>query len=114
MNNEHQHQVAFINYCNLKGHPYNLVYAIANGGQRHPGVARKLKAEGVKPGIPDIHLPVARKGYHGLYIEMKWGKNGLTEKQKSMHELLSKEGNLVLTCYGFDEAKAAIDDYLMI
>ena len=30
-----------------------------------------LKRQGVKAGVPDIMLPAARAGYHGLYIELK-------------------------------------------
>ena len=58
-----------------------LLHAIPNGGQRHVLVATKLKAEGVKAGVPDICLPVARGGYHGLYIEVKrsGGKPSLSQ-----------------------------------
>lgn len=48
-----------------------LLHAIPNGGQRHKAVAGKMKAEGVKRGVPDVCLPVPRGPWHGLYIEMK-------------------------------------------
>ncbi len=41
------------------------MFAIPNGGERHAAVAAKLKAEGVKPGVSDIMLPVPRSGYKG-------------------------------------------------
>ena len=51
---EHQEQKTLIKWCEYKGHPYNLIFAIPNGGQRHKAVAAKLKAEGVKSGVPDL------------------------------------------------------------
>ena len=47
-----------------------LMYHTPNGGKRDITTAKKLKRRGVKPGVPDVCLPVARGNYHGLYIEM--------------------------------------------
>jgi|GEM_PF-5137145 len=47
-----------------------------NGGRRNKAEAAKLKAMGVRKGIPDLFLPIPRQGYHGLYIETKKIKNG--------------------------------------
>lgn len=47
------------------------LHHIPNGGERSVIVATKLKAMGVKKGIPDLFLPEPRHGLHGLYIEMK-------------------------------------------
>mgnify|MGYP004433785991 CR=1 FL=1 len=43
--------------------------------QRDARTAANLKRQGVKAGVPDLHLPVARGGYNGLYIELKVGSN---------------------------------------
>lgn len=55
-----------------------LLHAIPNGGSRGDGTKRgamisgaNMKAEGVKTGVSDLFIPVARHGYHGFYIEMK-------------------------------------------
>lgn len=61
------------------------MYHVPNGGKRDAATAVALKRQGVKAGVPDIMLPAARAGYHGLYIELKAGKNTTTKKQK--HEL---------------------------
>jgi hypothetical protein len=47
-----------------------LLYAVPNGGDRNLRVPRKLKAEGVMAGVADLCLPAARRGYHGLYLEI--------------------------------------------
>lgn len=48
-----------------------MLYHIPNGGLRSKTEAARFKAAGVKAGVPDICLPVARGEYHGLYIELK-------------------------------------------
>ena len=48
-----------------------LLYHIPNEGKRSIRAGARLKAQGLKRGVPDNHLPVARGGYIGLYIELK-------------------------------------------
>jgi len=72
---EHAHQAALISWWAIAhkafGLPEYALLAIPNGGMRNKAVAGKLKAEGVRAGIVDLVLPVSRKGYHSLWIEMK-------------------------------------------
>ncbi len=94
-------------------HPeLGLMYHVPNGGSRHPKEAANLKRQGVKPGVPDICLPVARGGYHGLYIEMKAGKNKATEYQKQWMAELNEQGYLAVVCYGWQEAADVLKKYL--
>ena len=88
------------------------LFAIPNGGARHPAVGFKLKREGVKPGILDIFLPVARGGFHGLFVEMKYGSNWLSKEQDRWVGILHDQGYSVAVCKSSDEAKQAIVDYL--
>ena len=90
-----------------------LLYAIPNGGARHRVVAAKLKAEGVKAGVPDYHLPVARGGWHGLFVELKRTKGGqLSAEQRAWHSSLRAQGHRVEVCRGWEEAFDVIRDYL--
>lgn len=89
-----------------------LLYAIPNGGHRSKASAGKAKAEGVKNGVPDLHLPVSRKGYLTLYIEMKTKYNGCTREQDAWHDALEEEGHMVRVCYGCEAAKVVLLDYL--
>lgn len=88
------------------------IYHIPNEGKRSLATGGKLKAEGLKAGFPDIGLPVAKRGYHGLYIEMKSQKGRLSPEQKEWQNRLTKYGNLSIVCYGFEEARDAILWYL--
>jgi len=120
-NIEHEHQVALFQLAemHLNDMPeLELMYAIPNGDKRSISVAKRLKAEGVKKGIPDICLPIARHGYHALYIEMKRpaspgkAKGRVSFEQKHMASLLEVADNRVVVCYGWEEAWNEILWYL--
>lgn len=90
-----------------------LLYAIPNGGSRHPVEARHLKEQGVKPGVPDVCLPCSRGNWHGLYIEMKRRKGGrVSVEQKKMILALRAQGYKAEVCRGWEEAKNTICEYL--
>ena len=89
-----------------------LLYHIPNGGKRDARTASALKRQGVKAGVPDLHLPVARGGYHGLYIELKVGSNKATALQKDWIKELTKQGYLAVVCYGWQEAAEQLVNYL--
>jgi len=95
-------------------HPeLKLMYHVPNGGKRNLTTAKRLKAEGVKAGVPDIFLPVARSGYHGLYIELKKQKgNTTTDNQEFWLGELSKQGYQTTVCMGWEEAAKVILNYL--
>jgi len=111
---EHDEQVAFFDWLELaalQDDRLSLAFAIPNGGHRHIGVARKLKNEGVKPGIPDVCIPVAIGGYHGLWIEMKSAKGQPTPVQTKWIADLNGQGFLAVVCKGADEAIAVVEKY---
>jgi hypothetical protein len=96
-----------------------LMFAIPNGGHRHKATAAKMKAEGVKAGVPDIFLPVMVRSkygelgvYSGLFIEMKFGKNKPTKKQREWLEALRGQNYYATVCYSAQEAREVIADYL--
>ena len=113
---EHSEQVALFEWARANEARHlqlGLLFAIPNGGKRHIVTAKKLKASGTKSGIPDIFLPVGnRHGKHGLWIELKVGKNKPSKNQLWWIHSLRAEGYAVGVCYGFLEAKTAIENYL--
>lgn len=91
----------------------DLMYAIPNGQKRDIRIALKLKEEGVKPGVPDICLPVPRGGKHGLYIELKRRKYGrVSPEQLQWLEALMREGYECAVCHGWEMARDTIEEYL--
>lgn len=90
-----------------------LLFAIPNGGERNVIVASRLKAEGVRSGVPDLFLACSHNGYNGLFIEMKKTKGGrVSDNQKSFIELLKERGYAITVCHGWAEARSAIESYL--
>lgn len=76
--------------------------------------AANLKRQGVKAGVPDLCLPVTRGRYHGLYIEMKYGKNKTSEEQNKWLDALAWQGYAVAVCYGWEKAQELIVKYLSL
>ncbi len=115
MTTEHQEQAALVTWARMTAPrlpELELLHAIPNGGWRHPATGKKLNAEGLKRGVPDLCLPVARHGYHGLYIEMKSQKGRVRKEQKWWLDELNDQGYLALACRGFDQAVDVITEYL--
>ena len=77
-----------------------------NGGGRSKAEAGALKAMGVRSGVPDLQLPFPSHYFKGLGIELKAGKNTLTNDQRDWLQVASKNGWLVgvaRTLEEFDE-----------
>lgn len=92
------------------------LYCIPNGVPLVPKLRIKMKKMGLTPGIPDLHLPVARSnGYHSLYIELKRMVSGkLTDEEKEWIYYLRSQGNAAFVAYGRYEAWAILAWYLNI
>lgn len=91
------------------------VHHSPNGGVRDAREGAKFKAMGTSAGWPDLILPYARKGYHGLLIEVKPVKGGeLTELQKEWGAHLIKEGYAWYEARGAEEVLKIVFDYFGI
>lgn len=111
---EHQEQVAFFQWCALNERnipQLRWVHAVPNGGYRHKQVAAKLKEEGVKSGVLDVCVPAARRGYHGAYIEFKYGKNSTTNNQDAFISFVNSEKYATTVVYSWMEAKRFVEWY---
>ena len=83
-----------------------------NGGSRNLIEARHLKAGGVKPGVPDLLVPVPCGSYQGLAIEFKAGKNKTTEAQDFWLNGLAKAGYLTGVAWSVEEAISLIQRFV--
>lgn len=106
---EAQEQATVIEWCTCKGVP---VYHVPNGGSRDKREAANLKKQGVKAGVPDLCVPVARCGYHSLYIEMKTPKGRVTPNQEKWLSLLDAQDMCAVVCRSAGEAIGFIERYM--
>ncbi len=90
----------------------DLLHHVPNGGMRSRGEAGKLKTIGVKRGVPDLFLPIARCGFHGLFVELKAHGGKVGPSQVEWITRLIDEGYAARVCWGADEAIQTIENYL--
>jgi hypothetical protein len=133
---EHHHQVAICQWVAVSGTKQYpdmvLLHAIPNGAKlkgvgTDEGRAEggRMKAEGVRSGVPDMMLPVPVRHtalgmiiYPGLYLELKKpGRErekdgGRSDVQVEWQRRLLGQGYAVVTAYGWQAAAQALGDYL--
>ncbi len=114
---EHAEQVVLLHWWEMqaraKGIAVEHLFAIPNGGNRNAITGARLKAEGVRAGIPDLMLALPVLNRPGLFIEMKRKKGGrLGREQERILQLFSAAGYAVAVCHGCDEAREVICRYL--
>lgn len=114
---EHQIQCAVIRWWDLRcrtfGIPRFALFAIPNAGAgAQKGQAGKMKAEGVRKGIPDLFLAVPRQNAGGLFIEMKSRKGQIRMEQREVMDSFAALGYRVAVARSVTEAIAAICEYL--
>ncbi len=123
---EHGEQTALFQWAalNIKLYPQlKWLYAVPNGFFSTAGQKAKMKAEGLRDGVPDVWLPVPRMDwsnnkYAALVIEMKIEKRrnqkdgGCSEEQLEWLDYLNKAGYKAVVCYSWIEARDTIIEYL--
>ncbi|RDU70392.1 VRR-NUC domain-containing protein [Helicobacter aurati] len=123
-NREHKLQVSIFSWAeyNLKKYPeLKLLNSSLNGiFIKNKLASYNAKLSGMKKGYPDIFLPVARCGYHGLFIELKVNqdkdlnisKGRLTKEQEQWLKDLNNQGYLAVVSYGYESTIKLIENYL--
>ena len=110
-------QIALFQWAQLMEQKYPelaLLFHVPNGTSLKGGAIEgaHMKAQGVRAGVPDLCLPIARGGYHGLYIELKAVGGRVQDTQRVWIERLTAQGYRAAVCFGFEAAKAEIEKYL--
>jgi hypothetical protein len=110
--NEHCLQRSIANWCDGLGR--RMVQArfaaIPNGGGRDIVTASRLKAEGVRAGMPD--LVFWRDSGRVMWVEIKNGTSGqLSPSQKELHARMKADGHMVHVCRTLAEAIEVIQGF---
>ena len=105
---ESEEQIGFVNWFEGKFSGVRIFH-IPNGGHRSISVAKSLKAEGVKPGVPDLYVPAWR-----LWIEMKKVNGGrVSAEQKDWIAYLEGIGDSVIVAKGARDASRQVLEWLV-
>lgn len=91
-----------------------MAYHVPNGGARSAAVGGRLKAMGVRRGVPDVAFDAPRGPFHGLRIELKMPGRKQTPEQIAWADRLRAEGYLYLVCYSAAAAFRAFRFYLAL
>jgi hypothetical protein len=98
--------------ANENNYPYlQLLHCSLNGVKMTKAQAGCAIAQGMLSGVPDLFLPVPKNGYHGLFIEMKYSSNKVTENQEKFLQNAANVGYAISVCYSANEAIKRIEDY---
>lgn len=113
---EHEIQTAFVEWAHYNERripQLKLAFAVPNGGQRHAAIAAKLKAEGVRKGVPDYLIPCKswNDRYIGLAIEFKAHYGRQTPDQESYSMKLVEAGWYYIVCKTVQEGMNIVEDY---
>jgi hypothetical protein len=119
---ENQIQADFFKWLSLHEKAYpelGLFYAIPNGSHKSPAARGLFRRTGLKPGVPDVHLPVHapdheiwRDGKCGLWIEFKSKRGTVSDAQKQWFEKLKSYRHRVEICRSWIEAANITIEYL--
>lgn len=113
---EDSQQAALFCWIALNQEKYPLLmraFAIPNGGFRNIREAAKLASTGVRKGVLDIFLPIPIAKWHGLFIELKRLKGGVTSpEQKDWIAFLRSMGYGAIVCKGWLDARDTLINYL--
>lgn len=122
---EHNHQVWLVRWAHATSLPPAsdvesgsrvscYLLAIPNGGARDAREGMRLKAEGVKPGVSDLLLPLRRAGFAGLWLELKAPGEKPNPKQRAWLERMKLAGYRSEWRDNWVDAAAVIAEYVNV
>ncbi|MBR6251963.1 MAG: VRR-NUC domain-containing protein [Bacteroidales bacterium] len=105
-------QIACVRWFRLQ-YPHIIIHHSPNGGKRGLLTAIRFKQMGTIAGFPDLFIAYPAKGFHGLFIEMKNGREGVvSQEQKRMLSALDGNGYKTIVVRSFDDFISAVNDYI--
>jgi hypothetical protein len=113
MRTEHEEQAAVIQWFDMQYKPLaGLLFAVPNAAKRNYALAAYMKKEGLRAGVSDLMLPVAKYGFNGLFIEMKSLSGKPTKEQALFMARVTEQGYMAALCKGADAAMGVLKSYL--
>lgn len=82
----------------------DLLIHCKNEGKQSPIAGARMKAQGVRSGVSDYLLLVARREFHGLALELKAPNGKLSQAQADWLDLVQNQGFEACVAYSLTEA----------
>ncbi|HCU07170.1 MAG TPA: hypothetical protein DIC42_06315 [Holosporales bacterium] len=95
-------------------YPNTLIFAIPNGAHTTAKNRVRLSKEGLLAGVPDLAIMEPRKGFHGLFIELKTDDGVVSAAQNDVMKQLHQRNYLCYVARHHDSAIKIIEDYLRV
>lgn len=113
---EFAHQCSLFMWANLVKQQWpelQMMFSIKNEEKSGSKVVGgRFKASGLKSGVPDVFLPIARKGRFGLFVEMKKIGGKASKEQIEFGKRLIDQGYGWCVCEGWEAARDILIQYL--
>ena len=84
------------------------LWSCPNGGARNKITAALMKRTGQLAGVADLHLAIVRPNAPALFLELKVGKNKVSDAQRDFLTRMQAQGYATAVAYDFNAARAAI------
>lgn len=110
---EHRLQKSMVEWFRLK-YPsmrHNL-FAVPNGGRRDATSGRRMKEEGVLPGVADLILLIGNRFYGALLVEVKTAKGRQSDFQIEWESKITADGYKYVVVRSLDEFISVVENYL--
>lgn len=88
-----------------------LVIHIPNEGRRTKHFGAVLKDMGMRAGVSDLFIAMARHTFNGAWIELKSSNGKLSEEQALFQLDMANQNYFTMVCWGVDEAIKTIAWY---
>lgn len=114
---EADQQAMFMEWCrwaakHTSDYPMlRLIHCSLNGVKLSATQACRAKQQGMLKGVCDLFLPVPKKGFNGLFLEMKSETGRVTPEQSRFMRDVVDMGYDAHVCYSAKEAIAVIQGY---
>lgn len=118
---ENQEQRALVKWLSFHPTLKHNFCKLHNEGKRTEGQGWNLKLLGLREGAHDLLIYYPTNKYHGLWIEMKRNKRYTPSErstktwvaQENFQERVKSVGYAAFFCYGWENGKKIIEDYLL-
>lgn len=88
-----------------------LVIHVPNEGRRTHNFGKNLKAMGMRAGVPDLFIMMARRGFNGAWIELKSKDGVLSTLQKKFIQDARAQNYYAEVCHTIEDAIKIIKWY---